>query len=34
MITEDRARLADRCEELEKKNVASKARIKVIENDW
>lgn len=33
MITEDRARLAEHCEELEKKNLASRARIKVLETD-
>jgi len=33
MITEDRARLAERCEALEKKNVATKARVKVLEAD-
>jgi hypothetical protein len=33
MITEDRARLAEQCEELEKKNLAARARIKVLEAD-
>lgn len=33
MITEDRARLADRCDALEKQKSASKARIKSLESE-